>query len=195
MNSEQEIVKEYFQQQEKEKFKLCIYEEKASGDIEWFYNGNEWCYLKQKKYKEKIGDETYSGIKLYVEKKRIKTFGKKCHIIKMSFDNFMALDYMSFKNVDLVDLDELHLYSNNFMKIKKEKESENIIYTLDDYHKQIIQDEENAEKKAKEILIGCLGWLSCLILFLLAFKLKFLFILILLFNPLSIKLISKFFKN
>ena len=195
MDSEQEIVKEYFQQQEKEKFKLCIYEEKASSDVEWFYNGAEWCYLKQKKYKEKIGDETYSGIKLYVEKKRVKTFGKKCHIMKMSFDNFMALDYMNFKNVGWVDLEELHHYANKFMKIKKEKETENIIYTLDDYHKQITQEKENIEKEAKENLISCLGWLGCVILLLLAFKFKFLFILILLFNPLTIKLIKKFIKN
>lgn len=57
----QEIVKEYFEKQKDSKLMLCIYEEKASDDIEWFYcaNTNNWCYFKPKKYKEKIGDGDY----------------------------------------------------------------------------------------------------------------------------------------
>lgn len=194
-NNEQEIVKEYFQQQENESMMLCIYEEKAGQDIEWYYDGFEWCYIKQKKYREKIDDETYTGIKLFVEKKRVKTFGKKCHIMKISFDNFMTLDYMKFKNVSSVDLDTVHFYANRFMKIKKEKEAQNEVYTLEDYHKQIIQENEKLEQEAKENLIGCLGWICSVILLLFALKFKFLFVVILLFNPLSIKIAKKFLKK
>lgn len=151
-NNEQEIIQEYFKQQKETNLTLCIYEEKASNDIEWYYDGYDWCYLKIKKYKEKIDDETYYGEKFIVEKKRIKTFGKKCHIVTMSYDNFMAIDYMKYKNVEEVDVETAHEYANNFMKLKKEKQQENIDFFIEDYHEYLKQQEI---KNREEIQAGC----------------------------------------
>lgn len=162
---QQAIVKEYFEKQENSKLKLCIYEEKASKDVEWFFFNNEWCYLKVKK--ETITD--FDGEKskedyFYIESKRFKTFGKKCHIETMSYDYFMALDYMNERNTDTVSVETAHEYANKFIKLKKEKEKQNITFTLDDYHEYIEQERKNfQEQQAK----GCRDFiLWCITIFL-----------------------------
>lgn len=187
----QEIVKEYFKQQEESKLMLCIYEEKASNDIEWYYDGYDWCYLKTKKYKEKIGDETIWGTKLIVEKKRIKTFIKKCHVVSMSFDNYMAIDYMKFKNVDNVDTDIIHHYANNFMKLKKEKSGEGINFTINDYHEYLKHKEIENEK---QIQVGCRNfflWILTTLLILVSFAFPVMLIVAILMCPLTWNLIMK----
>lgn len=190
-NNEQEIVKDYFQQQENNKLTLCIYEEKAGNDIEWFHNGFEWCYLKSKKYSEKIDDERFHGTKLVIEKKRFKTFGKKCRIAEMSFDNFMAIDYMNFYNANEVDVEELHLYANRFTKLKKEKEQDGLSFTLDDYHTYMKEQAIQNEQKAKAGCRDCVLWIFTVLFFLFSFANPKLFIITMICCPLTWKLLSK----
>lgn len=161
ITEQQAIVKEYFEKQENSKLTLCIYEEKASKDVEWFFYNNEWCYLKVKK--ETVTD--FDGEKskedyFYIESKRFKTFSKKCHVETMSFDYFMALDYMNERDTDNASVETVHRYANKFMKLKKEKASENITFTLDDYHEYLEQERLQARqdgiKGCRDLFLWCI---------------------------------------
>lgn len=151
----QEIVKQYFQEQEKSELKLCIYEERASKDIEWFYDFNtqEWCYLKTKK--ERIGGQSEDVI--YVERKKFKTFGKKCHITEMSFFNFMAIRKLKAYNADSECVNGIYNYMNDY----KEQKKNNPNFTLDDFD-NLIKERRNRGGCLFSI-IGFIGIIGTLI--------------------------------
>ena len=130
-NTEQTIVQEYFKQQAENKLMLCIYEERASKDIEWFYDNisDEWCYIKTKK--ERFDGEQEEVV--YIERKKYKTFGKKCHITEMSFFNYMAIRKLELYNTDSELVSGIYHYMNDYKKYKKE----NPEATLDDFNNKI----------------------------------------------------------
>lgn len=145
--NEQEIVKEYFEKQKNSKFKLCIYEEKASRDIEWFYDANtdEWCYLKQKN--KRYQGETYEMFS--IERKRFKTFGKKCHVAKMSSVYFMMINAFDGFETDELTVDDVKNYTEWF---KKEKEN-NRDLTLNEFN-QILRDRRSKNRGCLSLVLG-----------------------------------------
>lgn len=142
-NDFQGIEKEYFEKQKNSQKMLCIYEEKGinTSDIEWFYDdiSDEWCYFRIKK--ERYGSEWEEVV--IQESKKIKTFGKKCHVTEMSFFNFMALKKFELFNCKSETVEGVNHYIEGYNKWKLEDEKTSI----DDYNKYL-KEKRNQEDKS-----------------------------------------------
>ena len=105
----QEIVKEYFNQQENNSLTLCIYEEKASNYIEWIYDkdSEDWVSLKPKKIRLDKGEYENGFL---IEHKKFKTFSKKCHITELSFNHFMAIKASEYHKTDELTKNDVDNY-------------------------------------------------------------------------------------
>ncbi len=149
----QEIVKEYFSRQENSDLKLCIYEEKAGKDIEWFYDKNkqEWCYFKTKK--ERYEGEPFENI--YIERKKFKTFGKKCHITEMSFFNFMTINAIEYFKHDGISENDV----NNYIKWWKEEKEKNPNLKMQDLN-AVLNERYSKNSGCLFSIIGFIGLLT-----------------------------------
>ena len=174
---EQEIVKEYFDKQKTSKLKLCIYEEKPvnQNDIEWFYDedNKDWCFFRTKK--ERYEGEIYENI--FIEHKKIKTFGKKCHVTEMSFFNFMTIKTMEYFNSNEVTTNDVENYIKGYKELKKENPDISI-EEYNTYKRQLLKDNEEKMK-------GCFMWGITIVLTFVCFPLA------ILTCPLTWKLIKK----
>ncbi len=110
---EQEIIKEYFKMQAETPIKLCIYEK----HLEWFYANCQWNYITiQKKRFENEWIEHY-----VLKSKRFHTFNKKATIQPMSFEYFMAQDYMQeYFHVTSETCDAIQNYMSEFLEFRNQ---------------------------------------------------------------------------
>jgi len=178
---QQEIVKKYFESDKKNKLKQCIYEEKTSGDdIEWFFNGENWCYFEEKEVRDTFSEEyskemktgesgkKYKTVYNFISK-RHKTFNKNCSILDLSFKNYMLWNYHNFKNIDVINDEDVELYISKYLKLKDEQGN----LTIDEFNSFLVQEQEEIKQKVKKQQSnGCIGCLA-LIIIIIIFKLIF----------------------
>lgn len=189
-DNQQDIIDEYIKKQEDSDLMLCIYEEKNSGDdIEWFLCNGQWSYFQEKEEKDKETGEYYDCIKLI--QRTTKKFPKtKSHVEKISFTNYMYMEFCKYKGIDEFSTHIASLYMQGYLEYKKEFVNSNVDeYNeyLDEQEKEFAIEQENraAFEFFKQV---------CWIVVIIAFLLK-LYWAAILFCPLLWKLFNSIIKT
>ena len=161
----QVIVQKYFETQKNSNLKQCIYEEKSSGDdIEWFFDSENWCYFEEKETRDKFSEEYNKEMKTgetgkqyktvhELVQKRHKTFNKNCTILDLSFKNYMLWHYHNFKNIDVIDDEDIELYISKYLKSKEENKN----LTVNEFNYLLVQEEKIKGDKIKAQQQGCVN--------------------------------------
>ncbi len=183
---EQEIIKEYFEKQQESKLKLCIYEERETEDREWFYDGENWCYLEKVFIKDEYSEEKGAKVEVFrLKKKRIKTFPKNSSVQSLSFEYFMALKAIEYYEEEEPYVSDVENYTKKYLNMKKENPN----ITVDEFDEILKSEKIETLKKTKEQTFGCLMWGITIILIFFCFPLA-------IFTcPLTWKLITKIKNN
>lgn len=151
----QKIVEEYLKEQETSKLKLCIYEERESEDREWFYDGENWCYLEKVFIKDEYAEEKGAEVEVYrLKKKRIKTFSKNCSVQSLSFEYFMALKAMEYYKEEEPYVSDVENYTKKYLNNKKE----NPDITVEEFNEILKSEKTEALKKTGKQTLGCFMW-------------------------------------
>ena len=132
IENQQEIVKEYFEKQKDSKLMLCIYQESLEDDdIEWFYDGEDWCFIKEAEVKNansNTSEEVYQIIR-----KANKKFNKDCYIETLSFRNYMIYQCLNTYCTDYISTYQAQKFIDKFLKLKKKNEAQGLSYTIAEY--------------------------------------------------------------
>lgn len=138
IENQQQIVTEYFEKQKDSKLMLCIYQESLEDDdIEWFYDGENWCFIKETEVKNagpNLTEEVYEIIR-----KADKKFNKDCYIETLSFRNYMIYQCLNLHHKDYISTKQAQKFIDKFMDLKKTNEEQGLNYTMVDYIKYVTQ--------------------------------------------------------